>query len=60
MWKNQLSSDELEALNSAPQGSLVRKLADLLDQMESRPLSRSQLRQLDKQYVPPNIVRLDE
>jgi hypothetical protein len=64
MWRETLTPHELQAVNSAPRGSTLRKLADLLDQMESQAHipGRPALSQFDRPgtYIPPNLIRLDE
>ncbi|MCB8985856.1 MAG: hypothetical protein H6659_18655 [Ardenticatenaceae bacterium] len=67
MWRDQLTPEELAEVRDAMPGSLIHKLAMLLDKKEftvadGRIPQRGMLNQFDNpnRYIPPNIVRLDE
>lgn len=60
-WREELTDAEKSELAQARPGSLAYRLAQLLDEAARGGIpSRAQLKQLDRQYVPRNLVRLDE
>lgn len=66
MWRDQLTPEEKQKLSQAAPGSLIHKLATLLDQREQmsdgRIPGRSSLSRFDRDelYIPQDIIRLDE
>jgi hypothetical protein len=61
MWRDELTEAEREELAQARPGSLAYRLAQLLDEAARAGIpSRAQLKQLDKRYVPRELIRLDE
>jgi hypothetical protein len=62
-WRDELTDAERAELAQARPGSLVHRLAQLLDEAARAAIpSRQQLSQLDKSnaYIPRNLIRLDE
>lgn len=55
-WRDRLTPAERAELEAAPPGSLLARLARLLDEQEQRPLVRDTIRQ----RLPDNVKPLEE
>jgi hypothetical protein len=61
VWRNHFSSEELQKIDSAAPGSLLERMARLLNQYSPEAPARADLTRLDRPGAQhPSIKRLDE